>query len=333
MTEPVTPVPNTPPSTQPSQQRRLAEAAFKRAVRAAGVRPAPPHAPMRAASAAAKPPAKPASPSNAAIQDEAARLTAKSAQSETGQFRDFLHRHMDPPDQPVYRRNGPFGPQNVHGLDGVMTDIGCAAGATAHAVIAAAHAITGKPQGGSEDQMSNNTGPCQLGAEWAAGGKKQQTFHNGDPALQELQRHQHIEDLRKDLRSRAALHDPSLKPGDAKRADYNLGGTPGVRNYWNDSGVKCFATGAGCERGNLTVAYIGSYQLKYQVVANDTSRRELTVQFHAVNTSDLPSLSHIPWVGYTQWWQHNVEARLKNHQTGPMSPTRQDFYWTEIIKY
>ena len=256
----------------------------------------------------------------------AAQLTHKSAESEGGNFKDFLHRHWEgPQDSPVYfvpRSDGKM--DYWRGFDTEHHMNACIAGGLKYAD----KPLDSRPN----DPLYNGTNPCELGGQWLKGtGPRHQSFHDGDPALRELQRHDHIQHLREDLRKMAASG-TLPKQGNA---DYHIAGPEGKAKFGKDSGVHCLQYGRDCERGNLTVAFLGSYSLKYTVISNDASRRELTVHFNASNKSDLVSLLHPPVRGYTKKWRENVEPFIEKHEpdSGPISATTQSFEWTEIIKY
>ena len=72
--------------------------------------------------------------------------------------------------------------------------------------------------------------------------------------------------------------------------------------------------------------------MSYNVTSFDIGAGTATVQFHVSNSSTIASATHPPVLGYTNWWDQNVAQPLNNaFQTGPFSPTTQDFYWTENL--
>jgi hypothetical protein len=84
--------------------------------------------------------------------------------------------------------------------------------------------------------------------------------------------------------------------------------------------------------GNLAVTYLGSYNLHYSVTSIDDQNGTATVNFQAKNPSTITSALRPPVIGYTQWWNQNVGTPLNSFfSTGPLSPTVQNFNWTETI--
>jgi hypothetical protein len=189
-----------------------------------------------------------------------------------------------------------------------------------------------------EDPLRNNTTPCDLFGQWATGnGPRTQKFTNGDPMTEELRRHDHIQHVREEIPNKITRGQAFQNFGEwqvpvTHKASYNLGGWRGVKNYTNDSGINCMLRDRGCERGNLAVAYLGSYKLDYKITSVDAKNNEATVVFHAENESNMASATHPPIIGYKKWWKDYVGDPLnEKFQTGPMSTTKQEFYWVEKI--
>ena len=139
------------------------------------------------------------------------------------------------------------------------------------------------------DVLHNNSSPCDWFGKWVTGnGVPNDHFTNGDQATEDLKRHSHIEQVRDRIRGEindghAFRNFGSTQVPYERHAPYHLGGMQGVRNYSNDSGMNCLARDRGCDRGNLTVAYMGSYDLHYKVTSVNPGTREATVAFHAYN--------------------------------------------------
>ncbi len=175
-----------------------------------------------------------------------------------------------------------------------------------------------------EVQEPNNTTPWQLGWQWLTGtGPRVQNFTDGDPMTVMLQQHNWIQNTRNLVANNVANGGP-LQGNN----NYNLGGLQGVPKYFGD--YSTLLTGG--LTGNLAVTYLGSYQLTYNVTGIDAANGIATVNFQAYNVSSIASATHPPVIGYTGWWNQYIGAPLNNFfSTGPMSPTVQNFNWTENI--
>ena len=156
-------------------------------------------------------------------------------------------------------------------------------------------------------------------------GPRDHEFRNGDTFTELLKTHSHVQDIRKKATERVRAHD--YRPGED---DYYVGGLDGVLKYAGDYS-NLLTLG---HTGNLAVTYLGSYNLDYFII--DASRQNGTVEvlFHASNESNLASATHPPVLGYTQFWRDNIELRVNAlTTTGPMSPTTQNFWWTETLHW
>lgn len=112
--------------------------------------------------------------------------------------------------------------------------------------------------------------------------------------------------------------------------DYSVAGVEGVPKYFQDySNVLTFGN-----TGNLAVTFLGSYSLKYYVTDVNCASGTATVLFNVWNESTLASATHPPVLGYTDFWQDNIEPMVNGLTgTGPMSRVTQDFWWTEAIPF
>ncbi len=184
---------------------------------------------------------------------------------------------------------------------------------------------TNAQSNGNWDSIStNDTTPWQLGWQWATGtGPSQQAFGPNSPMTQTLQQHSHIQNVKHSICGQ--MRNGQVPPAGNVSANYSLSGLQGVPKYFGD--YSTLLTGGAT--GNLAVTYLGSYALTYNVGSFDMSAGTATVQFHVSNSSTIESATHPPYIGYTQWWDQNVGQPLNNlFQSGPLSPTSQDFYWT-----
>jgi RHS repeat-associated protein len=170
----------------------------------------------------------------------------------------------------------------------------------------------------------NNTGYYQLGWQWLSGtGPRHQVFGQNDMATRMLRQHSNFDGMRKWIFSNGASSVGKTLPW-----DHNLGGVKGIFVY----GSQYAAVATGGRGGNLAATYLGSYDASFTIKGIDKNG-VATVAVHAWNDSDLKSATHPPYVGYTDWWQENVEPVIAGAEptSGPASPTRQDFYWTERV--
>ena len=86
--------------------------------------------------------------------------------------------------------------------------------------------------------------------------------------------------------------------------------------------------------GNLAVTYLGSYGVSFNVSNVNAGAGTASVSFHASNVSSLASGTRPPIVGYTQAYQNTVGRALNDaFSSGAMSPTQQDFFWTQQVTF
>jgi len=94
-------------------------------------------------------------------------------------------------------------------------------------------------------------------------------------------------------------------------------------------------------RGKQTESWVCRSDLPFDEPSATQSRRcspihplngTATVNFQAHNVSSISSATHPPVIGYTSFWNQYIGTPLNNlFQSGPMSPTVQNFNWTETI--
>ncbi len=174
--------------------------------------------------------------------------------------------------------------------------------------------------------MHDSATPWEVGVQWLTGvGPRSHYFQNGDQFTELLQQHEHLAEVRRLIAERIAAGD--FAPHEE---DYYLGGWQGVPKYATD-----YSTLATFGRtGNLTVTYLGSYNLQYDVIRVDQQAGTAVVQFRVSNDSTLGSATHPPVIGYTDFWERNISTPInKFTATGPMSKVTQTFVWTETIYY
>ena len=177
-----------------------------------------------------------------------------------------------------------------------------------------------------EDYPGNPTTPWELGWEWLTGqGPREQVFSEGDPMTEQLKTHSYLDEVRATMAERAAAWNYGTY-----RGRYDLSGPEGVPKYVGDySNVL-----TGGRSGNLAVTFLGSYDIRSTVLAIDQEAATADVFFHVHNESTLASATHPPGIGYTPFWERNVEPVVNSLTSGggPMSRTEQHFYWSETIR-
>jgi RHS repeat-associated protein len=168
--------------------------------------------------------------------------------------------------------------------------------------------------------------PWQVGLEWLTGrGQREHQFRAGDPFTALLRKHEHVEDVRNEVRRIISRRLDHSQPW---RLDYSLGGLEGVPKYFRD--YSTLLTGG--LTGNLAVTYLGSYELELFVLNVDRNNGTITTLFNVHNESNLASATHPPVLGYTWLWEQTIGSWANGLRTsGPLSPTRQEFWWSETF--
>jgi hypothetical protein len=206
---------------------------------------------------------------------------------------------------------GISGPTTIDPLLGGVNVTGGPAGlgallsvSVAQASLNAAHAV------------NDSTSPWRVGWEWLTGtGPRTHTFVDGDPFTESLRQHQHIRELV------TGVSEGRLPPKGSFH--YSLQGLQGIPKYFGDYST-LLTVG---HSGNLAVTFLGSYFLKY-------SASEGILSIHVWNYSNIASATHPPVIGYTNWWKTYFGGPLNNFfSSGPLSETRQDFYFHEPLRY
>jgi hypothetical protein len=140
-----------------------------------------------------------------------------------------------------------------------------------------------------------------------------------------LQKHEGVKKARSIIVTRIRAH--KFAPDNVR---YSLAGKEGAAKYIRDySGLVTFG-----HAGNLAVTYLGSYNIKYYIVNVDDETGTAEVLFHVSNSS-TPASGFRPYVlGYAEFWQTKVDPYVNEHfQSGPMSKTTQNFWWTETVSF
>ncbi|QEO15205.1 hypothetical protein FLP10_12825 [Agromyces intestinalis] len=112
------------------------------------------------------------------------------------------------------------------------------------------------------------------------------------------------------------------------RYDYTLSGTDGLPIYLSD-GVALSSFGAA---GNdLELTFLGSHSLEVEVTGVDNGTFEVSMV--ARNTTSLPSLTRIPFIGYEPWYEPlSASVGDVSWGTGIGRPANQTIMWTEWIE-
>ncbi|MGI9582577.1 RHS repeat-associated core domain-containing protein [Chryseobacterium sp. RRHN12] len=164
--------------------------------------------------------------------------------------------------------------------------------------------------------------PWELGVEWISGkGPRHRDFTNGDLMTEMLKKHSHVQNTRDVILAKIADGETTLEGSNP----YKLGGIMGVGLYLKD--YSTLLTGG--LTGNLTVTYLGSYNLKYIAAAYNNT---VVVSFNVENSSTMQSASRPPILGYLPIWQQTAGNLInEKFKTGWGSKTTQSFNWQEIL--
>ena len=175
---------------------------------------------------------------------------------------------------------------------------------------------------------SSTISPWEVDWEWLTGkGPVNRDFTNGDAFTELLQQHSHVQETRDIIVDNLQGYKEG-SPLPSGKNPYKLGGIQGIPKYIND--YSTLMTGGAT--GNLAATYLGSYTLKWEVVAIRGNLAD--VRFSVFNKSTIESATHPPVVGYTDWWRNNIGSPLNDFfSSGPMSMKSQTFNWTETIQW
>jgi hypothetical protein len=115
-----------------------------------------------------------------------------------------------------------------------------------------------------------------------------------------------------------------------KHKGYSLKSWQGIPKYFHDySTLLTFGL-----TGNLAATFLGGYDLEYTATGIDCPNGALQVKFVMLNESTMASLSHVPVIGYTDWWKENVGKPLnETFAAGPGSLITQTATWTEQLHF
>jgi RHS repeat-associated protein len=180
--------------------------------------------------------------------------------------------------------------------------------------------------------LDNDAGPWTVGWQWLTGtGPGTQYFGQNDPFTLQLEQHQHIQDLQKQLEQQLAQQCADcVTTGPGGEDNYSLSGTKGIVLYVRDYST-LFTLGL---TGNIAVTFLGSYQLTYQVRSVSCKNGIANVHFQVKNVSSIESATRPPVLGYIPFWNQYVGQELNNlFSSGAMSPKVQIFDWDEPLKF
>ncbi|MFJ3233520.1 ricin-type beta-trefoil lectin domain protein [Streptomyces sp. NPDC086787] len=162
-----------------------------------------------------------------------------------------------------------------------------------------------------------------IGWEWATNtGPRHRDLDGSDRFTQTLQKHRHVEEVRKDIAKR--VNSGELKVGSADESPYKLGGNP----------LKSIANLASDFTSNLSAAFLGSYKLQWKITGLDKKAGNVTVQFKVDNPSTINSAVHTSPAlgGYSKWWNDHIATPLNERFSGGvMSKRTQTITWTETF--
>lgn len=183
--------------------------------------------------------------------------------------------------------------------------------------------VTGlKPSETSE----NDTSAYDLFWQWLTGrGPRSNTFSDGDQFIETLKQHSHVEATRQMIARNIADNGELIGNN-----NHSLRGFKGIPIFVKD--YSAIITGG--FTGNIAAAYLGSYNLSYDVTSIDHEKGTAVVEFRVFNRSTIASATHPPVFGYTEAWDRLVGRPLNNLvESGPLSQTTQTLNWSEIINW
>jgi RHS repeat-associated protein len=171
---------------------------------------------------------------------------------------------------------------------------------------------------------SNKTSPYDLGWQWLTGtGSKHQKFGGSAPMTQLLRASTHVQGC-----AAAAAASLMSSGGGRSTCDYSLGGIDGVPKFVGDYS----AVASGGLTGNLAQAYLGSYNMT--IYSTQTGSHSGALNFVVTNSSTFGSATHPPLYGLlSPGGEYEAWANGLVGQVGPMSPTRQTLYWSEVVTW
>lgn len=144
----------------------------------------------------------------------------------------------------------------------------------------------------TEWEPKNNANIPELFAEWLTGqGPRHQSFHTGDPMLQDLRKHDNVKKAVQSLSAHAATH--QLEVGHPVVYNYSLSGLAGAGEYLRDYSA-VLTDGA---TGNLAAAFLGSYKMTATPTKINPDGT-VKVEFHVENISNVQSATHPPVIGW-----------------------------------
>ncbi|KUJ67824.1 hypothetical protein ACZ90_25025 [Streptomyces albus subsp. albus] len=162
----------------------------------------------------------------------------------------------------------------------------------------------------------NNSGAYSLGIDFATGtGKDHQEFTNGDNFTNLVQRSESMKDIRKQTLD-------GWKKGEGTGdAAYSISkdGYFGAGKKLLLEDLPAIFTG---DRDGLGQAYLGSYNVKYEITGEHPDG-SVTVKYTLDNTTSVASVTH--YLGYHSW-----QDKL-NHDSGPTRNITQTVTWTEVL--
>ncbi|MBI4320635.1 MAG: hypothetical protein HY675_19260 [Chloroflexi bacterium] len=184
-----------------------------------------------------------------------------------------------------------------------------------------------------EPAVGNLTSAFDLGVQWLLGlGPSEQVFYAGDEMTELLRTHSYIDEVRATMAARVAQEEYGSYYG-----RYDLSGLQGVPKYVGDYANVL----TGGRTGNLAVTFLGSYDVEVTVLSVDKEGGTAQISLHVSNESNLASATHPPVLGYTEFWQQNIEPLVNSipsylpwvFDRAPVSETTQHFFWNEPIRF
>lgn len=142
----------------------------------------------------------------------------------------------------------------------------------------------------------------EVGLEWLTGERtRHRDFTNGDYFTKLLREHDHIKSTLTMIKRKIITGNLETLSGDNP---YTLSGTGGVGKYLKD--YSTLLTGG--TTGNLAVTYLGSYQLKWEVIT--IFNKSATIQMTVHNSSTAQSGFRPPVIRYKKWYQNSIGKKI-----------------------
>jgi RHS repeat-associated protein len=185
----------------------------------------------------------------------------------------------------------------------------------------------------AECKQVNGTGPVTLFNDFKDGtGPANQEFFQVDNMTMGLRSTQHMVGVREKIAGEIASGAYMGKDEEGNdrfgtgRADYDLPSGDGAKGRILKDLTAPFRDLRDGDINETAEAFVGSFDLDYEIMAVDPDSGKAVVTFHAHNQTDVKSMTRNPLVP-------KQEGGGNGPATGPWSAKTQDYYWTEVITF